>query len=115
MAIEGDIQALLSPLVSGRCYPLVNTSTTLTRPYITFSVVSNVPVVSLTGPSGLERRRFQIDIWGDSYGAVKDIEARTKSTFSASSIVNVPLSSQDLYEEDTKLYRVSMDFAVWAS
>lgn len=114
MAIEGDIQALLAPLVSGRCYPLVNTSTAIVKPYLTFQVVSNVPTVSLDGPSNLENRRVQIDVWADTYGAAKSLEATIKTTMQGSSFVNIPLLTQDFYEEETKLYRVSMDFSVWS-
>ncbi len=34
--VEASIQSTLGALVSGRCYPLVNTSATITAPYITF-------------------------------------------------------------------------------
>lgn len=114
MAIEGTIQALLASLVSGRCYPLVNTSATIVKPYITYQVVSNVPTVSLTGPSGLENRRVQIDIWSDTYGASKALEIQVKAAMNSAPFVNIPLLSQDFYEEETKLYRVSVDFSVWS-
>jgi hypothetical protein len=114
MAIEGDIQSLLATLVSGRCYPLVNTSTTIIKPYITYQVVSSVPTVSLDGPSGLENRRTQVDVWADTYGAAKALEIAVKSAMQGAYFVNIPLLAQDFYEEETKLYRVSMDFSVWS-
>lgn len=113
MAIEGTIQALLAPLAAGGCYPVVNTSPTPVTPYLIFQVISNVPVVSLDGPSGRERRRVQIDAWADTYKTVKDLELSVKSAMAGATFVNLPLLSQDLYEPDTKLFRVTMDFSVW--
>lgn len=112
MAIEGTIQTLLAALVSGRCYPL-NAPDPVAKPYITFQVISNIPSVSLDGPNGTENRRIQIDIWASTYGAAKTLENSVKAAMVAASFVNVPLSTGDLYENDTQLYRVSMDYSIW--
>jgi hypothetical protein len=115
MAVEGDLQTLLGALVSGRCYP-VTAPDSPTKPYITYQVISNVPLVNLDGPEGLENRRVQIDIWGDSYGAVKTLEVSVKSAMAGASFTNVPLPSPgEGYESDTKLYGVTMDYSVWST
>lgn len=114
MAIEGDLQALLAPLVSGRCYPIINTSDIVQLPYITYQVISNVPTVSLDGPSGLENRRIQIDAFAFSYGAMKALETSIKKTMAGSTIVNVPLLSMEQYEEDALAYRATLDFSIWS-
>jgi hypothetical protein len=112
LAVEGDIQTLLAALVSGRCYPLVAPELVV-KPYIVYSVISNVPSVSLDGPTDTEQRRIQVDVWGETYASVKGLEVTIKSTMAGSSIVNIPLSTMDLYESETKLFRISMDFSVW--
>lgn len=110
--IEGDIQALLASLVAGRCYPLVAPESVV-KPYITYQVISNVPEVTLEGPCGTERLRIQIDVWGSTYATVKGLETQIKSTMAVSSIVNIPLMTQDLYESEVKTYRQLMEFAIW--
>jgi len=112
LAVEGDLKTALGTLVSSRCFALVAPDLTPT-PYIIYSVVSNIPQVSLDGPTGTENRRVQVDVWGGSYGEVKALEVTVKSTMAASSIRNVPLSTMDMYESETKLYRVTMDYSIW--
>lgn len=115
MAVENDAYTLLAALVSNRAFPMVAPEGTAT-PYITYQVISNIPVVCLDGITGTENRRFQIDGWADSYAAAKTLESSIKAAFAASvTIVNVPLSTMDGYEPETKLYRVTMDYSVWSS
>lgn len=113
MAIEGTLQTLLAALVSGRCYPLTAPDKT-ERPYIVYQVVSNVPSVSLDGPNGTENRRIQIDVWGASYNEVKTLELSVKTAMNSALFCNIPLSTGDLYEPDTQLYRVTMDYSIWS-
>lgn len=112
MAIEGDIQTLLSTLVSGRCYPM-NAPDKVVCPYITYQVISNVPVVDLGGRNGLENRRVQVDVFDRSYGGVKTLELAVKSAMDTATFKNVPLLFSELYEQDTKIYRVTMDYSIW--
>ncbi|MFZ5762836.1 MAG: DUF3168 domain-containing protein [Thermodesulfobacteriota bacterium] len=113
MAIEGSIQSVLAATVSGRCYPMVAPDNT-DRPYITFQVVSNVPEVSLDGPSGQSRRLVQVDVWGESYASAKGIEQQVAAAMAAATAFkSIPLMSRDLYEDEVKIYRVNMEFSVW--
>lgn len=112
MAIEGTLQTLLAALVSGRCYPL-NAPDPVDKPYITFQVVSNIPSVSLDGPNGTENRRMQIDIWDKTYGGAKALELSVKAAMVSAVFTNIPLSTGDLYESETQLYRVTMDYSIW--
>lgn len=114
MAIEGQIQALLGALVSGRCYPIVNTSTDIVSPYITFQVVAATPEVTLSGPSGTENMRVQVDVWAETFGGSKLLASQVKAAMQTASFVNVPVMSQDRYEEVTQEYRVSMDYSIWS-
>jgi hypothetical protein len=113
MAIEGDIQTLLAALVSGRCYPLTAPDP-VTKPYIIYQAVSEVPQNSLDGATGLNNRRMQVDVYDTSYGATKTLAGSIKTAMAGAPFNNLHLSSQDLYENDTKLYRVTMDFSVWS-
>jgi len=113
MAIEGDIKTLFGALVSGRCYP-VTPPEKCAKPYIIFQVISNVPDVSLDGPTGLSRRRVQVDVYGTTYDAVKILEQQIFAAMEAATFTNVPLMSRDGYERETKTNRVSMDFSIWS-
>lgn len=113
MAIEGDIQALLSPLTDDRVWPVLSVQPA-TTPYLIYSVISDVPLVTLDGPNGTDNLRVQIDAYADSYGAAKALAKRVKDAMQGAAFINTPLSSRDLSEPEEKLYRVSMDFSVWA-
>ena len=115
MAIEGQIQALLGALVSGRCYPIINTSTDIVSPYITFQVITNSPETMVEAPEDIENRLIQIDIWAETYGTAKSLEKQVKATMNAASIANSPVASQDLYEAVSKEYRVLMEYSVWST
>lgn len=113
MAVEGSIQSTLAATVGGHCYPVVAPDQA-PRPYITFQVVSNVPEVSLDGPSGQSRRLVQVDIYGESYASAKGIEQQVFDAMAAATAFkSVPLMSRDLYEAEVKLHRVNMEFSVW--
>ena len=111
--IEGLIQAQIAPLVTGRCYPLTAPDT-VTKPYLVFSVISDVQVNHLEGFAELSNRRVQIDVYATSYGASKSLAIAVKAAMSTAVFTNTHLSSQDLFEPDTKLYRVTMDFSTWS-
>lgn len=113
MAIEGDIQVILAALVSGRAYALTAPDP-VTKPFILFQVISDVQQNHLDGYAGFSNKRFQIDAYATSYGAAKTLAASTKAAMAASVIINIHLSSRDLYEPEVQLYRVSMDFSVWS-
>jgi len=113
MPVEGDLQTALGALVSGRAYPAGDVPELCETPYIAYSVVTNVPMVSLDGPTGAERRRVQVDVYGSSYGVVKALESSVKSAMAAAAIVNVPLYTMDEHEPETRLHRVVMEFSVW--
>lgn len=112
MAIEGDVQAVLSALVAGRCYPMAAPEMVAT-PYIIFQVISNPTLNTLEGDAGISERRFQVDVWADTYGGAKALSKSVSTAMAAATFTNIKISDNDLYEPETKIYRVSMDFGVW--
>lgn len=114
MSIEGSVQAVLAVLVAGRCYPLVAPDSPVT-PYITYQVISNPALNVLSGDAGVSNRRFQVDVWADSYGAAKGLAASVTAAMASSALSNTKIGSHDQYEAEVKIYRVSMDFSVWAA
>jgi hypothetical protein len=113
VAIEGDIQTVLAALVSGRCYPMVAPDP-VAKPYIVYQVISDVMENTLKGYSGCSSKRVQVDIYHNVYGGVKTLMELVRTSMSvATNIKNVHLSTQDLYEDEAHLYRISMDFLIW--
>ena len=114
MTIEGDIQALLNPLATGGCYPIMKTDESgVDDEYITFTVISDTPIKDLDGP-GRVQKRIQIDAFARTYGRVKTISNNIKAVILGSyPNSSTPIQYQDLYEEGVKSYRVILDYYIW--
>lgn len=109
-----DLQALLAPLAAGGAHYAI-AETPATQPYIVWQRIDSVPNVALSGPSALQNTRVQIDIYATTVQAAVAIEVALEAAFAASSMQNVPVLSQEFFENDTRLYRISKDYSVWAS
>lgn len=109
-----DLQALLAPLAAGGAWYGICTASPVPAEYIVWMRVASSPNVSLMGPSDLQNTRVQIDIYARTVARLAAIEQALEAAMAASSITNVPLASQDIYEPDTRLYRAIKDYSVWA-
>lgn len=116
-----DLQALLAPLAAGGAWYGINTTEPLAldtngavKPFIVWQRVVSTANVTLLGPTDLQNTRVQIDIYAPRIADAAAIEVALEAAMAASSIQNVPLTSQDLYEEPVRLFRVMKDFSVWA-
>lgn len=110
-----DLQAVLNPLATGGASYGARTVGDQSREYIVWQRVASSPNVALGGPSDLQNTRVQIDIYADTVARAVAIEAALEAAMAASSIINVPLSSMDIYEDPVRLYRVSKDYSIWAT
>lgn len=110
-----DVQAVLEPLAGGGAWYGACTLQPPPYPYIVFQRVFSAASVALGGPSDLQNTRFQIDVYSRSVQQVDAIGAAIDAAFAANPITNVPLGTQDFYEDDTKAHRVSKDFSIWAT
>ena len=111
-----DVQALLNPLASGGAWYGINTQQPPTLPYIVFQRVSSTANVAMGGASALQNTRIQVDIYGDRQSDCETVEQSIEAAMAAwPTWQNVPLLSQDFYEQDVRLYRVSKDYSVWST
>ena len=78
-------------------------------PAITYQNITDVPHNHLKGSSSTVNARVQVDIWAKSYKEAKDLYQSVKSAMSGSLV----LGTNEFYEKETRLYRVSIDFSVW--
>jgi len=100
-------QALKS--VTSKVTPLMLPQNT-TYPAITYFNVTPVPINHLKGESTTQNARIQVDIWAESYTEVKSLYLQVKTAMSAISLF---IGANEVYEDKTKLYRLSLDFSVW--
>ena len=109
-----DLRTLLAGVAGGRAHPLAADQPT-GAPYVTYQRVAVVPnnTVQGNGDPGLWNSRIQIDVFAKTYAEAEGVAGDVRAALQGWAVKNVQLSEQDLYEPDTKLYRVLMEFSVW--
>ncbi len=104
----------LSALVGDKVFALfIPAGTRL--PCVTFQRIGGMPANTLSGASGLEEIDLLIDVWGRRYDEAKAVAKAVRAAMPA----NGPrfgarlIEDQDLYEDGTNYFRVSMEYTVW--
>lgn len=112
-ALSGSTKITVTSSVSTRIYPLIVPQESA-MPAITYARVSGGQQNDLTGYSGLENPRIQIDCWATSYKEIKTIAENVHAVlYAATTFKAILVSDMDFYESDVELYRESMDFKIW--
>lgn len=106
-----QIQAKIASIV-GSCYPLVAPDQP-TIPYAVYSRVSNVGSMTVADKISIENWRIQVDIYGLVYSDVINLANDVHDALIADDFVGVPLHWTDMYEDTTRLFRISQDFSFW--
>ena len=115
--------ATVNGYVDGRAYYSLAPQD-VAKPYIVLTRVSGPREYSLDGPTGLYRARFQFSVFSQSYYEAKSIIDAIRSVLSGASgqLVEDPADTigasfldneLDLYEEETKLHHIAVDYLVW--
>lgn len=104
----------LSALVGSKVFALVIPQGTK-LPCITFQRIGGMPANTLSGHSGLEEIDLQIDVWARDYDEAKAIAKAVRSAMppSGPQFGAHLIEDQDLYEDGTNYFRVSMEYKVW--
>jgi hypothetical protein len=111
-----DMQTLLTTLgCAGGSWYGINTTEPPVYPFTVFQRVASNPNVTLDGPSDLQNTRFQIDIFSLQISEAISLETALEAAMATWSVSNVPLSSQDQFEEAGKVYRIIKDYSVWST
>ena len=95
-----------------RVYPLIAPDG-VGRPYIVYQRVSANAQNILSGSSGLVNTRLQVDVYATSYAQAQATAAAIDVLMADWSVPNVSVVSQDFYEPQAKLHRVSTDYSIW--
>lgn len=108
--------ATIAGLVGERIYPVVRPETS-PLPAITYQIVTDDAMTSLSGLCGLSNVRVQIDCWSLSYETSNaiGIAVRDRMFVAAETFRTARADGQDVFEDDTRIRRRSLDFSVWYS
>jgi hypothetical protein len=111
LAGDATIQALTT-----RIYPVLIPQQAA-FPCISYQRISGGRVYSLSGYSGLQHSRFQVDCWATGYGGAKDLSYAVKGVMENSSLFQTVLTARpdDSYDDALSIHRVSMDWSIWNS
>ena len=114
MSLETSLQTLLNPLASGGAFQDVAGQSPV-APYIVWQQVVSTTNNNMLGASNMQNTRLQIDIYAPTGTQRSTIEAAVISAMAAASFTNVQISSQSMYEPETRLYRRMLEFSVWSA
>ena len=114
MTLKSDLQAVLAPLTIGGAWDKTAAQGTL-PPYIIWHLVVSPTNVSMDGPSDTQNARVQIDAFARTGAETEMLGMSIAAAMAAATFKNVPKSSQDFYEPEVKLHRISMDYSLWSS
>lgn len=109
--------ATLTALVGERIYPIVRKESSA-LPALTYLVVIDDAATGLDGfTSGLSNVRVQIDCWALTHREAIALGkiVRNRMFVAATNFKTARSDGQDLFEDDTRIYRRSLDFSVWFS
>jgi hypothetical protein len=111
-----DLQTVLKPLAAGGAFCQLNETQPPVLPYIVYQRIVSPTNHTLAGPSNTQNTRVQIDVYAGTIAAAEAISDTLGVALRAGPwAAAVDLSSQDFYEPDTRLNRISRDFSIWAT
>lgn len=108
-----DIFNALKGLVQNRVHPLVAPDKPAT-PYIVYQRIASVPENTLSDGVPIDQTRLQVDSYADDYLSVQNLATSVKAAMAAAFPQSTLQLEQDLYEQDTKLFRVMHDYSIWS-
>lgn len=119
MTIADDIYTTLtgdagvSALVSTRVYPM-DMPQNATLPALTYTRVSETPLVNLDGENATRNSRYQVDCFASTYTGAQALAEAVKAAMVTNSLFGVVRENQnDLYSAEPDRFRVQMDFSIW--
>lgn len=118
MSLDTKLYTLLSgdsavaALVSTRIYPVLAPQGAA-LPMVIFTRISSGREYTLSGATGLENPRVQIDCYSETYSEAKSVsEAVVAAIRGATTFRTAWDDPRESYEED-EIFRVSIDFSIW--
>lgn len=112
--IDERIQSLLSPLGAGGAHQDIAAQGAAV-PYIVWSFVSSTTNNTFSGASNVQNTRLQVDCYAATQAARKALADAVVAAMAGASFSSVQLTGQNLYEQETKLFRALLEFSVWSA
>ena len=85
----------------------------LADPYITWQLISGVPENNLSDLPPMDRQTVQVDCWHQTDAGVEVLAGAARDAIE--SVAHMTSILIDEREQETKLYRISMQFDFWTS
>lgn len=105
---------LLSPLVDGKVYPLFVTELDeRDPPFIVYQVISDQPETTLDGITGHEWVNVQIDVYHPDVYQCTLLANKVINQINNNVKPSKYNGSDQLYEADAELFRISIDYGLW--
>ena len=105
-----------SALCNGRVFALFAKQDT-PLPRVVYSEVDSIPVNDFQGRTWLTKSRVQIDCYATTYLGAHNVANRVHAVFDSRDEEENPCSlyivGRDLFDDEFKIYRVSLDFSMW--
>lgn len=103
--------ATVSAIVGTRVYRSGRAPQGVVRPYVTWSTVGGHPEVYVAQRPSVEQGLTQIDCWSESEAECAALAASVVNALETSGYQNG--GAMDDFEEDTGLYRMTVQFYFW--
>jgi hypothetical protein len=109
----------LTALIGTRVYGGDNAPDGVSRPYCVYSQVSAGRKYTHSGYAGIQRPRMQVNCYADTYEEAKEVAAQVTAAMESWPAANVQVGAAfqdnevDLYDNETGLYVVPVDFILW--
>lgn len=115
MSIEAEIFRIVSPLVSGRCFPDTAPLSTV-KPYATYQQVGGVllqPLAKVVADKA--SAHMQINIWHSTRIDARLLESAVETAMVTDDTINARKIVESVYEydDDLKLFGFRMEFMCW--
>jgi len=105
----------VSRRIDTRVYPIVMPQG-VTLPAISYQRISNNPVNSLQGYSGLGNPHITVNSWATGYDAAKALAQDVLDAMDAATTFKCVMTNEmDGYDQDVSLYVVSQDYSCWGT
>ena len=109
-----QLQAALLPCASGGAYQDIAIQGAV-APYIVWTQIVSTTNNTLAGATNMQNMRIQIDVWAKTPAIRQTVVAAVVAAMAAAPFANLQISTQNLYESETKLFRTILDFSVWSA
>lgn len=107
---------IIGSLVNDEIYPLIRPETAKGKPpYIIYTPISSQSENSLDGFLGHEYAQIQIDIYHSDYDELDRLTHQVIKAINDNITPSEFLGRQHLYDDDSELFRQSLDYQFWTS